>query len=94
MKLRELGVQALKAITEELTFNLKDVEVRASKTGNVGYRVKTDQGKVITFWDSTMDEVIVETNATRGDYAVAPGVTVTEDGGLIPKGTQANGFWS
>ena len=94
MKLRELGLAELKKVSEELTFDIKSVEVRASKTGNVGYRVETDQGKTITFWDTTMDSVIEAVNENKGLYQVIPGTTVADDGGLIPKGSSSNGFWS
>lgn len=94
-KLKALGADALKSNSEEQTFNIKDVETRVSKTtGNVGYRVKTDQGKTITFWDTTMDLVIEEVDEAKGIYGVVAGTTFTEDGGLIPKGKASNGFWS
>ena len=94
LKLQALAKEALKGLGEQLTFNIKEVEVKPSKTGNVGYRVKTDQGKVVTFWASTMDEVIEEVNEARGEYAVKAAVTITEDGSLIAPGKGSNGFWS
>ena len=94
MKLRELGQAELKKLGGDLTFNIKNVEIKPSKTGNVGYRATCDNGKVVTFWDTTMDEVVEEVNALKGEYAVKPLVTVTEDGSLIAPGKGSNGFWS
>lgn len=76
--------------TEELTFHISEVETKRSRTGNIGYRVTTDQGRVITFWRTTRD-LCIETDE-EGNCSLIPGTTVANDGGLIPSGTQS-GFW-
>ena len=96
-KLKALGKLALKSLGEQLTFDINKegtVETKASKTGNVGYRIKTDQGKVVTFWETTMDEVIEAVDEEKGLYQVKAGVTITEDGSLIAAGKSSNGFWN
>ena len=69
--------------TEELTFHISDVETKRSKTGNVGYRVTTDQGRVITFWRTTRD-LCIETDE-EGNCSLISGTTVADDGGT-PEG--------
>jgi len=76
-----------------LTFNISDVEAKASKSGNVGFRVTTDQGRVVTFWSSNMDAV-VEALDDDGNHQVIPGTRIADDGGLIPKDASQGGFWS
>lgn len=78
---------------DQLTFNISSVEAKASKSGNVGFRVTTDQGRVITFWSSNMDAV-VEALDDDGNHQVIPGTRIADDGGLIPKDASQGGFWS
>jgi hypothetical protein len=78
---------------DQLTFNISSVEAKASKSGNVGFRVTTDQGRVVTFWSSNMDAV-VEALDDDGNHQVIPGTRIADDGGLIPKDASQGGFWS
>jgi len=78
---------------DQLTFNISDVEAKASISGNVGFRVTTDQGRVVTFWSSNMDAV-VEALDDDGNHQVIPGTRIADDGGLIPKDASQGGFWS
>lgn len=92
LSLQTLAKQALGQL-EQLTFNIADVEAKASRTGNVGFRVTTDQGRVITFWSNLMDQV-VESTDDNGGHRVIPGTRIADDGGLIPKDASQGGFWS
>lgn len=92
LSLQLLAKQALSQL-EQLTFNIADVEAKASRTGNVGFRVTTDQGRVVTFWSSNMDQV-VEAMDDNGGYRVIPGTRIADDGGLIQKDASQGGFWS
>ena len=89
--LAELASQ-VSAATETLTFNISNVEAKASKTGNTGFRATCDNGTVITFWSSKMDQV-VELLDNNGNYRVLPGTRISEDGGLIHKDAKKGGFW-
>ena len=91
-KLQLLAKQALGQL-EQPTFNIAKVEAKASRTGNVGFRVTTDQGRVITFWSTNMDAV-VEALDDNGNFRVVPGTRIADDGGLIPKDASQGGFWS
>lgn len=82
------------ATLDQLTFNIANVETKPSKTGNVGFKATTDQGKVITFWSSNMDSVVEPVDGKEDEFRVIPGTQVTEEGSLIPKDRTANGFWS
>jgi len=85
---------------DKLTFNLANAEVRPTASGNVGFKVKTDQGKVITFWTSTADTTVKALD-DAGNCQVIAGTRLAEeklpDGtiayGLIPKDSASNGFW-
>ena len=93
VSLKDLGKKALSNL-KSLTFKIENVESKASPiTGNVGFRVETDEGKTITFWLSNMDEVVELTDAATGLYTVIPGTRVAADGGLIPASAKAGGFW-
>jgi hypothetical protein len=87
-----LAKQALGQL-DTLTFNIESVEAKASKTGNVGFRVTTDQGRVVTFWSSSMDQV-VEATDDSGNFQVIPGTRIAADDGLIPKDASQGSFWS
>lgn len=87
-----LAKQALGQL-DTLTFNISAVEAKASKTGNVGFKVTTDQGRTVTFWSSNMDAV-VEATDDAGNFQVIPGTRLADDGGLIPKDASQGGFWS
>lgn len=92
--LQALGKAALLALGTTLTFQVKNVETKASKTGNVGFKATTDQGKVITFWQSNMDLVVEPVEGKEDQFQVIAGTQITEDGSLIPKGAAVNGFWA
>lgn len=89
--LAELAAQASNAV-DTLTFNIENVEVKMSKTGNTGFRATCDNGTVVTFWSSNMDQV-VELLDDKGNYRVLPGTRVADDGGLIDKDARQGGFW-
>lgn len=89
--LADLAAQA-SASTDTLTFNISDVEVKMSKTGNTGFRATCSDNTVITFWSSNMDQV-VELLDDNGNYRLVPGTRVSDDGGLIPKDARQGGFW-
>lgn len=74
-----------------LTFSIEKVEVKPSKAGQVGFRATCDDGTVVTFWESTADQVVEETS--QGRFRVLPGVDVAADGGLIPAASKSKGFW-
>jgi hypothetical protein len=94
-----LQKEALGQLAQQ-TFNIANVEAKASKSGNVGYKVVTDQGKVITFWASTLTSCI-EAVDDNGNFRVVPGTRLAEetlpDGtpalGLVPKDAAQGGFW-
>lgn len=75
-----------------LTFSIENIEAKPATTGQVGFRATTDDGQVITFWESTADSVIEE--VTPGRFRVKPGVDIAKDGGLIPANSGNKGFWS
>jgi len=89
--LADLAAQA-SASVDTLTFNIENVEVKMSKTGNTGFRATCDDKTVITFWSSNMDQVVEQLD-NNGNYRVLPGTRVAEDGGLIPKDASQGGFW-
>jgi hypothetical protein len=89
--LADLASQASSAV-DTLTFNISNVEVKMSSTGNCGFRATCDDGTVVTFWSSNMDQV-VEMIDDNGNYRVLPGTRVAEDGGLIDKDARQGGFW-
>jgi hypothetical protein len=89
--LSDLAAQA-SASVETSQFNIENVEVKTSKTGNTGFRATCDNGTVITFWSSNMDQV-VELLDNNGNYRVLPGTRISDDGGLIPKDARQGGFW-
>jgi hypothetical protein len=90
-----LAKQALGQL-DTLTFNISSVQAKAFKTGNVGFRVTTDQGTVVTFWSSTMDQV-VEALDDAGNFQVIPGVRLAKDDdgsfGLIDP-SRSTSIWS
>lgn len=92
MSLLNLKAAALKSV-ETLTFKIGDVETKVAKTGKVGFKATCANGKVITFWDSTMEKVVEATNTAETEFRVKPGVNILEDGGLIPADAQSTGFW-
>ena len=104
--LQQLVEQALSQLSQ-LTFNISNVEsvtkTKSGKpisTGNVGLKVKTNEGDVITFWSSNMDEVVEPTD-NKGNYRVVPGTRLAPekdtDGnptlGLISKDSAKGGIW-
>jgi hypothetical protein len=84
--------------TTGLTFNIKDVESKVASNGNVGYRVKLDNGQVITFFSHTKEGVyqindLIEAIDDDGNHRVIAGTRITETGSLLPKGAKKGGFW-
>ncbi len=93
MNFAELTKSIQDASMNGLTFNIKDVESKISpKTRNVGYRVTLDNGQVVTFWSSNLDQVI-EAIDDKGNHRVIAGTRITDDGSLIPKDAKSGGFW-
>ena len=90
--LHALVEQAISQESEILTFNISSVETKVSKTGKVGFRATTDQGTVVTFWSSNMDQ-LVEPTDDNGNFRVVPGTKVSQEGSLIPKDS-AKRFWA
>ena len=94
-----MAVSLLHSLLEEaisqdsgiLTFNISSVETKVSKTGKVGFRATTDQGTVVTFWSSNMDQVVEPTD-DNGNFRVVPGTKVSQEGSLIDKDA-AKDFW-
>ncbi len=91
--LAELASQA-SASVDTLTFNISNVEVKMSSTGNCGFRATCDDGTVVTFWSSNMDEVVEQLD-DNGNYRVLPGTKISDrDGGLISdEKSRQGGFW-
>ena len=89
--LAELAAQA-SASVDTLTFNIENVDVKLSSTGNTGFRATCDNGTVITFWSSNMDQVVEQLD-DNGNFRVLPGTRVADDGGLIRKDAPKGGFW-
>ena len=94
MSFSEIAKQAQLNSESCLTFNKVNMEIRnAETTGNVGFRVTTDQGQVITFWSSNVDQVVEELD-NNGNCRVLPGTGISKDGGLIPADrVSTGGFW-
>lgn len=96
--LLQLAKQAQLKSSSALTFNIKDVEIKVANNGNTGFRVTTDQEKVITFWSNQLDSAdndpIIEELDDKGNFRVLPGTQVTKEGNLIPGNLkQSGGFW-
>ena len=97
--LQQLAQQALGKLNQ-LTFNISKVDSVPTSTGNVSFKVETEEGKIVTFWSSKMDEVVEPTD-DKGNYRVVPGTRLAaetlKDGtaafGLIPKGSAKGGIW-
>jgi hypothetical protein len=95
-------VELTKSILDEsqsgLTFNIKDVESKVSKSGNVGYRVTCTNAQVITFFANNKEgdyqlDKLVEAIDDDGNHRVIAGVRISDDGSLIPKDAEQGGFW-
>ena len=87
MKLNELSKLAL-AKEVQLTFSIGNVKVGLSKVKkSVKFEATTDQGKVVSFWESNMDAVVEEIDPIKGLYVVRPGTIELADGSLIPAGS-------
>lgn len=91
--LQSLVVKALAALGDKQTFDIKNIETKPARTGKVGFKVVTEQGKTITFWSSNMDRVVEVVDEAKGLYQVKPGTIFAEDGGLIPSDSATGGFW-
>ena len=79
----------------ELTFTLSEVitdktrwAVSKSNNGNHGFVVKTDDGTVVSFYQSNRDD-IWETD-DDGVCTLIPGTKMLEDGSLIPGNSSSN----
>lgn len=97
--LQQLAEQA-KSKLGQLTFHISKVDSVPTSTGNVSFKVETNEGKVITFWESNMDSVIKQVD-DNGNYSVIPGTRLAEESlkdgstayGLIPKDSAKGGIW-
>lgn len=79
----------------ELSFTLSEVisdptrwAVSKSNNGNHGFVVKTDQGTIVSFYQSNRDD-IWETD-DDGVCTLIKGTTMLEDGSLIPGNASSN----
>lgn len=93
--LKQLGAAAIQALGE-FTFKLADVKVKASNTGNVGYRATLSDGRTVTFWDSTMDGVVEAIDDETFKVKAGVQFALDKDGsfGLINPKSVTKGFWS
>lgn len=96
--LHKLVQAKLDSAVNGLTFKLADLEIGdPSKSGNIGFRVTCDNGKQISFWSSTMEDVVEETEV--GVFRVKPKVRIAETAdefgyhGLIPADAEQGGYW-
>lgn len=74
-----------------------DVETKRAKNGKVGYHVKCDNGRWITFWSHTMHEVLecIEVDGAFETYQVLADAKILDDGGLIPSSkVESGGFFT
>lgn len=80
---------------DSLTFNISEslLQKKLSKNRqNAGYRFQTDQGQIITIWQSNWANVVEPIAGEPGMYRTLPGVTVATDGGLIPANSGGSFF--
>ena len=80
---------------DALTFNITEslLQKKLSKNRqNAGYRFQTDQGQIITIWQSNWSSVVEPVPGEPGNYRTLPGVTVASDGGLIPANSGGSFF--
>ena len=96
--LHKLVQAKLDSAVNGLTFKLADLEVgEPSKSKKVGFRVTCDNGKPISFWSSTMEDVVEETS--EGVFRVRNDVRIAETPdrfgyfGLIPADAEQGGYW-
>jgi len=96
--LEKLVKAKLEAAVNGLTFKLADLEIGdPTKSGNIGFRVTCDNGKKISFWSSTMEDVVEE--PTEGFFKVRAKVRITDKPdefgyhGLIPEKAEQGGYW-
>lgn len=80
--------EALAALGAAETFAAVNVEVKATKNGNLGYRVMTSKGRQVTFWDSNMQDIVEFLDADT--MQLKAGVRVLDDGSCIPAGSSFN----
>jgi hypothetical protein len=96
-KLQQAGKESLKKL-ERLTFNVNEVEIKPTKNGNVGYRVKASNGEYLTFWDTTMANTVEDVVGSPDVMQVKLGVQLAKDQfgdfSLIPADKVSKGFWS
>lgn len=78
MKINELVKELVDSREGKLTFSIGNVSRSLTSTGNVRLKAVCDNGKVVSFWSSNMDELITETDPS-GLYEVQPGVTTFFD---------------
>lgn len=55
--LKAAGAEALKQLAD-LSFKVSDVKAQPFQNGNVGFKAKLSDGRIVTFFQKTMDEVI------------------------------------
>jgi hypothetical protein len=79
-------------------FDITECEIQVSeKTGNTGFRVTCESGKVITFWETyeksghTMFDCVEHVEGNK--FRVVVGAKITTEGNIIPKGVEGGGFW-
>lgn len=80
---------------DSLTFNIREslLQKKLSKNRqNAGYRFQTDQGQIITIWQSNWANVVEPVEGEPDVYRTLPGVTVASDGGLIPANSGGSFF--
>ena len=80
---------------DALTFHITEslLQKKLSKNRqNAGYRFQTDQGQIVTVWQSNWSTVVEPIAGEPGMYRTLPGVTVANDGGLIPANSGGSFF--
>lgn len=95
-KLQDLAAKAKAAVqTENLSFPVTSLEAKATESAipKVNFRATLTNGKVVTFWESNMAE-LVEPSADGNSFLLKAGVTILEDGALIPPGSKWAGVWT
>ena len=99
-----LAQQVLRKATEGFTFNIKDVETKVSKNGNIGYRVTCTNGTVISFFHYSVDKEtreiaeeqlhnLIDPIDNNGTFQVLAGCKILDNGSVLPLGTKSGSFW-
>lgn len=90
--LNKLAQAALEQREGKLTFDVSTVKTKASNNGNVGFIAITNTGQRVTFWKSNADQVVAQIGDTD-EFEILAGVTIAQNGGLIPAGAQSKDFF-